>query len=446
MQEDKILRHAVICAGGKGTRIATEYPNIPKALVPVFETPIIIDQIKKLAVHGFEVFHLLLGFKFKDIQSAIEDFSPQLPTNIQIIYHVEDTPLGSGGALLEFREQLPEEFLLVYCDIFFDIDFQSFYRFHSESCADVSMFVHPNDHPYDSDLVRVCVDNKVLEILPHPHLENLDVGNLVNAAVYIVKRFALTRIGYDRLKYDFAQDILPKMLSYGLQIYAYRSPEFAKDMGTFDRLSKIQALYKFRFKSFAKNPVVLLDRDGTINKIQIGSYITKLEDFVLLERAADAIRIIREKGYFIMVVTNQPVIARGDVSVQQLDRIHKKMEYLLGLENAYIDALFYCPHHPEKGFVNEVADLKIECDCRKPSVGLLQQADHYIPIDRDLSWMVGDTRSDIEAGNAFGVNTALLTSDFSEDATAGSRFDDLFDFALRLPHVRDINIEPDPPN
>ena len=441
MQRDKILRHAVICAGGKGTRIASAFPDIPKALVPVFEKPIIIDQIKKMVDQGFQVFHLLLGFKFKDVQSAIEDAVYQMSPNIQIIYHVEDVPLGSGGALLQFRDKLPEEFLLIYCDIYFDIDFQKFYNYHCDRRADVSMFVHPNDHPYDSDLVRVSEDKKVLEVVPHPHTENFDVGNLVNAAVYIVKCSALKRIEFDRLKYDFAQDILPMMLRDDLVIYSYRSPEFAKDMGTFDRLSKVQALYEFRFKSFEGNPVVLLDRDGTINKIEIGSYVTKPEDFFLIERAADAIRIIREKGYFIMVVTNQPVVARGEASVQQLDRIHKKMEYLLGRSNAYIDALFYCPHHPNKGFVNEVVDLKFECECRKPAVGLLQQAEQYIPIDFNLSWMVGDSKSDISAGNVFGVNTALLSSYLPEDASADLCFIDLFEFALNLPNLRDIFIE-----
>jgi D-glycero-D-manno-heptose 1,7-bisphosphate phosphatase len=132
---------------------------------------------------------------------------------------------------------------------------------------------------------------------------------------------------------------------------------------------------------------------------------------MLIDGVAQAIRAINQLGYLVIVVTNQPVIARGECTEEELAVIHKKMETGLGKEGAYIDDLFYCPHHPDKGFPGERPELKIECDCRKPKPGMLLKAAQKYNIDLSCSWMIGDDERDIQAGINAGCKTALISAE-----------------------------------
>jgi len=164
---------------------------------------------------------------------------------------------------------------------------------------------------------------------------------------------------------------------------------------------------------------VFLDRDGTINE-----YVGFLRDIgrlALLPGAAEAIRRINDSGYLAIVATNQPVIARGEVTVPELQEIHNKMETLLGAEGAYLDGIYYCPHHPHKGYEGEIPELKVECVCRKPKPGMLLQAAQDFHIDLSASWMVGDGENDILAGKGAGCRTVLIgDGEYGQELTAGS--------------------------
>ena len=138
-----------------------------------------------------------------------------------------------------------------------------------------------------------------------------------------------------------------------------------------------------------------------------------VKNFNLLPGVAEAIRKINETHYLAVVVTNQPMIAKGFLTFQELENIHKKMETLLGNERAYLDRIYFCPHHPEKGFAGELPELKVDCDCRKPKPGMLLQAARDLNIDLTNSWMIGDNLSDIEAGRRAGCNSILLNKDFN---------------------------------
>ena len=136
-----------------------------------------------------------------------------------------------------------------------------------------------------------------------------------------------------------------------------------------------------------------------------------IDDFELIDGVAPAIQKINESGYLAIVVTNQPVIARGEVSFDELEEIHNKMETLLGKEGAYLDAIYYCPHHPHKGYEGERPELKIECKCRKPKPGMLLKAAEEFNIDLSQSWMIGDGENDVIAGINAGCKTVLLSDD-----------------------------------
>ena len=188
-------------------------------------------------------------------------------------------------------------------------------------------------------------------------------------------------------------------------MYCYDSPEYCKDMGTPERYQQVSRDFQNGTVS-AKNlshpqKAIFLDRDGTINKY-VG-FLRSPSELELIDGVAESIRLINESGYLCIVVTNQPVIARGEVSVSELQLIHDKMETLLGDAGAYIDGLYYCPHHPDKGFEGEVVELKIDCDCRKPKPGLIERACADFHIDRNASLLIGDKPRDVACAEAAGV-------------------------------------------
>jgi D,D-heptose 1,7-bisphosphate phosphatase len=212
-----------------------------------------------------------------------------------------------------------------------------------------------------------------------------------------------------KVKVDLDRQILKPLCGTG-KMFCYDSPEYVKDMGTPERFNGVCADFAHGTVS-AKNlknkqKAIFLDRDGTINKY-VG-FLRDINDFELLPGVAEAIRKINASGYLAIVVTNQPVIARGEVTFDQLQEIHNKMETLLGQEGAYIDGIYFCPHHPDKGFEGEVPELKIDCDCRKPKPGMLLKAAEDFNIDLSQSWMVGDGENDVKAGLNAGCKTALI--------------------------------------
>ena len=193
-------------------------------------------------------------------------------------------------------------------------------------------------------------------------------------------------------------------------MFCYDSPEYVKDMGTPERYESVCRDFEagvVEAKNLKnKQKTIFLDRDGTINKYM--GFLRKPEELELLPGVAEAIKLINSSGYLAVVVTNQPVIARGEVSFDGLEEIHNKMETLLGQEGAYLDAIYFCPHHPHKGFEGEVPELKIDCDCRKPKPGMLLKAAEDLNIELKNSYMIGDSDTDVEAGKAAGCTAIKI--------------------------------------
>ena len=157
------------------------------------------------------------------------------------------------------------------------------------------------------------------------------------------------------------------------------------------------------------NKAIFLDRDGTI--IRHVDFLNKASQIRLLRGVARAIVSFKKLGFLVIIVTNQPIIAKGFCTFDDIDKVHEKMNKLLAQNGAKIDAVYICPHHPERGFKGEISELKIECNCRKPKPGLLLQAMKEHNISANESWMIGDKESDIIAGKNAGCRTILLTSE-----------------------------------
>ena len=140
-------------------------------------------------------------------------------------------------------------------------------------------------------------------------------------------------------------------------------------------------------------PALFIDRDGTINR-HIG-YLDRPEQIELLPGVGAAIRRLNQAGVLAVVVTNQAVVARGQCTTADLEQIHARLKEELSQYGAYLDAIYHCPHHPDRGQPGEVAELKIVCRCRKPEPAMIEAALRDLPIDPNQCAVVGDTERDV---------------------------------------------------
>lgn len=398
---------AVIMAGGKGTRVSSVNSDIPKPLLPVAGKPVLQHQIECLKRQGIEQITLTIGHLGGMIREYFED-GRRFGVNINYIQ--EDVPLGTAGALYYLKGSMHDDFFLINGDLIFDTDLKRMLAFHKVRHATATLLVHPNDHPYDSGLVIASSTGRVQGWLTKEDVHGW-YRNCVNAGIHIFSPRLLEKLEKPQ-KLDLDREILKPLIPSG-EVYAYRTPEYVKDMGTPRRIAQVEQDLQsglVRQKNLGMpQRAVFLDRDGTIN--QYVGFLKRPEDFHLIDGVAEAIRHINQSGYLVIVTTNQPVIARGDVTWEALDEIHRKMETLLGQEGAYLDDIFICPHHPDRGFEGEIPVYKVVCDCRKPKPGLLFQAAEKYNIDLSKSWMIGDSSSDVEAGKAAGCQTIMLSNE-----------------------------------
>lgn len=417
----------VIMAGGKGTRISSLTKDIPKPMIKIDGVPVLAREIECLRKNGLTdiiitVSHL--GHVIKDY------FGDGSRFGVHIEYFDEEKPLGNAGALFCIQDKLKDDFLLINADSVFDVDFSRFIDCHGENNGLVTLFTHPNSHPYDSGLIIADEDKRVCKWLTKEDIRPEFYKNRVNSGLHVLSPEIFDVLGrFDDIardgKIDLDRDVLKPLVAAG-KVYCYDSPEYVRDMGTPERYAQVSADVKSGIveqKNLAnRQKAVFIDRDGVINAYK--GYITDIKDFELLPEVDEAIACINNSGFLAICVTNQPVIARGDITTAELEEIHNKMETLLGNGHAYLDAVYYCPHHPDKGFPGEIPELKIDCDCRKPKPGMLLQAAKDYNIDLEVSWIIGDDIRDIQAGQKAGCHTVLVgNKEFGQDVSAASLSD-----------------------
>lgn len=398
---------AVILAGGKGTRLAQALGmDIPKPMAPVLGVPLLQRTVELLRDQGIDDLLLLVHHRADVVR---EHFGDGSRFGVRIRCLEETVPRGTAGAVVDALPHLDDEFLVLYGDTLVDLDFCRMLAFHAAKQADLTLFAHPNDHPHDSDLVEVGRDWRVTAVHPYPHPEGSEYRNLVNAALYVMRRDLLAG-QWPGGAIDIAKHAIPRWLREGKAVFAYRGDGYIKDMGTPERLAKVERDLRngtvARKSGRSPRTAVFLDRDGTLN-VEKG-HLARPDDLELFPGTGGAIRQLNRAGIPAIVITNQPVIARGEADFGDVDAIHRRMESLLAKDGAFLDAIFYCPHHPDAGFEGERPELKIRCGCRKPASGLIDQACELFSIDRASSWFIGDNDRDLECAQRGGLQSVLV--------------------------------------
>ena len=148
-----------------------------------------------------------------------------------------------------------------------------------------------------------------------------------------------------------------------------------------------------------KNKAVFLDRDGVINEKRI-DHVKNIDEFKIFSGVGDAIKLLRDKGYLVIIITNQSAIGRKIISEKKLDEIHTELKNYLNQHDTYVDSIYYCPHTPEEN-----------CSCRKPKPGLLIKANNDFGINLEESYFIGDSESDLNAAKEARCKGILLDND-----------------------------------
>jgi len=402
---------AVILAGGKGTRLADISNGKPKPLVQIGGRAVLDHQLEMLSKQGIQKVVLLIGYKGDMIKEYCGDGSHW---GLSLNFIKENSALGTSGAVKAAAGALlGDDFLVLYGDVMMDMDLHGLIEFHRKSNAEATLVIHPNDHPHDSDLVEIDGNGRIKGWLPKSNRKQGDYANLVNAAVYVLSPQILNWIPEGNS--DFGSDIFPLLLDKGLYVAGYKTSEYIKDMGTLERWNNVNRDFKsglIQSRNLKKpQKAIFLDRDGTINKEN--GLLHKVDQMELIFNADKAISEINRNGYLAICLTNQSVIARNLCDFDELQMIHNRMDRLLGETGCYLDDLLFCPHHPDSGYPEERKEYKVLCQCRKPAIGMVEQAVAKYNLKLSLCWMIGDRWVDIQLAQNCGMKSILVQTGFT---------------------------------
>jgi histidinol-phosphate phosphatase family protein len=395
-----------ILAGGLGKRLRSVLGDIPKPMAPLAGTPLLERLIGLCRRFGIDEIHLLLSYRPEVIREYFGDGSA---FGVRLTYWLDEQPLGTAGSMAPVLSALGEDVLLLYGDVFAEMDLARLMDYHqAHPDAAATLVLHPNDHPFDSDLA-VLDGERVAGFDRAPHAAGVWRANLVNAGIQIVTPRLLPYIPEGRPS-DFGVDVFPAAVAAGEFLAGYNTPEYIKDIGAPERYREVErdilADKPGRISLANARNAVFMDCDGTLNVLV--PFLSRLEDVELYPASAAAVRAVNESGYLAIAVTNRPQVARGLLTPPQVQCLHNKLETLLGYERAKLDAIYYCPHHPDGGYAGESPEYKIPCRCRKPDTLLFEQAATRFHIDLTGSAVVGDSARDIEAARRLGCRAVLV--------------------------------------
>ena len=401
LRYDEGMKALLYCAAYKKDFAIPGYGAIPSD-TPIGNKTLLEWQIESLLGNGVDA--LFIAWPKK---AAIPD---DLKESTQVSFLLLDKPKGDAGAIASLAD-LDEDLLYVPGNLFFDVNLPSFLAYHQAKGAMVTSFVHPEPHPEQKDVLIVKPSGQGFVVLPKETSAARDFAyrNIIPTDLAIISSDFLSTYDPDDLcPLRFQDDIFaPTLAVEGL--YAYLSSEYVLPIEDRLSLEKVQrdVLQGIPARKNLKNPqtTFFLDRDGTLNVF--GDFVVKAEMLHLIPGAAEAVKRINEAGYLAICVTNQPIVARGETTLGELQRIMATLEMELGKEGAYLDGIYFCPHYPIKK-EKSVLEYTKQCDCRKPGIGMLVKAKAEHNIDLKSSWFIGDTTQDVQTAKNAGTHSVLL--------------------------------------
>lgn len=380
----------IIC-GGLGTRLASIGITAPKALVMVGEKVLIDIQIEFLINNGFKRVYLALGYGAQEILAHLR--KSEYSSEIDIISIEETEPRGTGGALLQFLPHLNSDLFVLYGDILIDIYMGRIMK--GNLGAHLSIISRRSNHPEDSDILEIDFDDTVLKFWSKPRTNQVRIRNVAATGIFLISPEAIKELDshFKNSKFDLDRDGVPYLLGLGLKVRRVPAFGIVQDLGTPERLADGQLLMANRMTYSNPRPAIFIDRDGTIN-VERG-YISSVKEFTLFNDVPESIKRLKELGFLVFLITNQPIIARGEIKREQLEEIHWHLEQVMKeLASTGFEEILICPHHPDSGFEGEVTTYKIKCRCRKPESGLVERCLDNYPINKSLSWIIGNSWRD----------------------------------------------------
>lgn len=394
----------VILMGGLGTRLGLT--DRPKAMADINGRPFFDYELMLLKRWGFWRFLFLVGHQAEMVEHCYGDGSGQ---GVEIRYSRDGrTQLGTGGALKQAEEALDESFILLYGDSFMDMDYRELvYRYWLERKAGKAgvMTVLKNENRYDKSNV-IFRDGA---LLLYDKAEQSTDMKYIDYGVSMLSKEVLAGIEPGRAC-DLSE--LLTALSKAGKLAGQEVSKRFYEIGSPASREEFAAYAKQRFDT-AKQ-AVFLDRDGVINEFcfneeteQLDSPFTK-EEFRYREHVLPTLKAISDRGVLLFIVTNQPAAAKGKVSLKELYDLNTWMANDLRARGIRLEASVMCPHHPAGDARTQAPFLIRRCGCRKPGAGMLTDILSIYNIDREHSWMAGDSYTDILAGKKAGLKTALL--------------------------------------
>jgi len=382
---------AVIQAGGKGTRITSiTEDKIPKPMLKIADRPILYHQIMNLKKYGIREVIIIVSHLGNVIKDYFKD-GEDLGVKISYVLESPDVPLGTAGALFYLKNTIKDDFIFLLGDIFIDIDFKRFIFYHKSHKGDVTLLTHPNNHPFDSDLI--LTNNNLVIGIDYKDNVRTNYHNLVNAGVMIFSSHCLEFIKECK-KYNYEKDIIFPLIKKHM-VYSYKTSEYVKDIGTPERYNQVVHDYYNNIPSIKNlsnlQKCIFLDCDVIFNK----NFVTNLDNFQLSTDFIKGIKRINESGYLCIIITNQ-----NGITLEYLNEIYKKLETLLGENNAYIDDIFCFSHYSNMKNDSKIIKLKSNDENYESKMTLIENATFKYHIDITKSYIiVNNSESDYAKKN-----------------------------------------------
>jgi histidinol-phosphate phosphatase family protein len=383
---------AVIVAGGRGTRMRPLTDNRPKPMVEVNGRPFLEYLVELLHEQGFDRILLLLGYRADVIQ---EHFGDGGRWGVEIEYSVTAPDDLTASRVRMADDRLDERFLFMYCDNFWPMRFDRMWTRYLELGAPAMVTVYTNKDGLSRDSVIVGEDDfvKVFDrSRTTPGLSGIEIGYAVLERDVVLDLLPV-REALPEGDLLFEEAVYPPLAECG-KLAAFRSDHRYYSVGSIERLPLTEAF-------LARRPAIILDRDGVLNKRPPrAEYVRGPEEFEWLPGAREALRVLSERDYRVIVVSNQAGVARGAMTASDVERVNDRMRAESQAVGGRIDAVYYCPHDWDEG-----------CECRKPRPGMLFDAARDFQLDLTRTVFVGDDERDAEAAEAAGCGSVLVSAD-----------------------------------